>query len=161
MSYQEEIEQSVRSIVEELPEWDADASDAIHQTAENWTIYTSHCHRIMQESSNEDAAFGHMGSDALDGCESFSDVVTRLAYFAVHQDIVDALSEWSDEDKLEARDEGLCEDCGEVCDHGLGDLQNDWKGREGEELCGDCYERWAEDQEDDEDEDDNTDEGEE
>ena len=148
--YQDEIEQSVHAIVTELPEWDSDPHDAIHQTAENWTIYTGKCHYIMRESRNEDAAFDHMGSDALSGCESFSDVVTRLAFFAVHQDIVDALSKWSDEDKLEARGERLCEDCGEVFD--TGDLSDEREGREGDVICEGCHEDWLEDQEDDEEE---------
>jgi len=150
MSYYDEIEDSVRSIVEGLPEWDADPHDSIHERAENWTIYTSHCHRIMRESRNEDAAFDHMGSDALSGCESYSDVVTRLAYFAVHQDIADALSGWSNEDKLEARDEGLCEDCGEVFDNG--DLSDEREGREGDVICEGCHDDWLIDQEDDEEE---------
>ncbi len=157
-SYREEIEDSVQCVVESLPEWDADPHDSIHERAENWTIYTSHCHQIMRESRNEDAAFDHMGSDALDGCQSFSDVVTRLAFFAVHQDIVDALSEWSDEDKLEARDEALCEDCGEV--FATDDLEDDREGREGDNICEGCHEDWLEDQ-DDEDEDEDDDEGEE
>ena len=161
MSYWEEIEQSVQCVVESLPEWDADPGDSIHERAENWTIYTSHCHRIMEESRNEDAAFDHMGSDALDGCKSFSDVVTRLAYFAVHQDIADALSEWSDEDKLEARDEGLCDECGEVFP--ASDLDALREIVEGDNICEGCHEELLEDQDDeDEDEDDdNTDEGEE
>ena len=160
-SYNDEIADSVRSIVEELPEWDADPCDAIFQMAQNWTIYTSDCHRIMRESHNEDAAFDHMGSDVFDGCQSFDDVVTKLAFYAVHQDIGDALSEWSDEDKLEARDEGLCEDCGEV--FATDDLDDEREGREGDSICEGCHEDWLEDQEDeDEDEDDdNTDEGEE
>lgn len=149
-TYREEIEQSVHAVVTELPEWDADASEAIHQTAENWTTYTSHCHRIMRESRNEDAAFGHMGSDALSGCDSFSSVVTRLAYFAVHQDLWDEYGRWSDEDKLEARGEGLCEDCGEV--FGLDDLDDEREGREGDSICEGCHEDWLEDQEDDEEE---------
>ena len=150
MSYQDEIQESVDAIVTGLPEWDADPHDAIHEAAGNWIIYTGRCHHIMRESRNEDAAFDHMGSDALSGCESFSDVVTRLAYYAVHQDIVDTLSEWSDEDKLEARDEGLCEDCGEV--FSLDDLDGEREGREGEYICESCHEDWLEDQEDDEEE---------
>lgn len=148
MSYNDEIGDSVRSIVEGLPEWDADPDDAITEMAENWTIYTSHCHRIMRESSNEDAAFDHMGSDALSGCESYSDVVTRLAYFAVHQDIMDVLSGWSDERKLQVRGEKLCEDCGEPFPKK--DISDERPGREGDDLCEDCYEDWREDQEDEE-----------
>lgn len=159
MSYRDEIEESVHAVVTELPEWDADPHDSISESAGNWTIYTSHCHRIMEESRNEDAAFDHMGSDALSGCESFSDVVNRLAYFAVHQDITDALSEWSDEDKLEARDEALCEDCGEV--FATDDLEDDREGREGDNICEGCHDDWLEDQEDEDEDDDNTDEGEE
>lgn len=157
MSYPEEVQESVHDIVTELPEWDADPHDVISDAARNWTIYTSHCHRIMRESRNEDAAFDHMGSDALDGCESFSDVVTRLAYFAVHQDIVDALSEWSAEDKLEARDEALCDECGQAFPASYLDALRE--GREGDNICEDCHEDWLEDQEDEDD--DNTDEGEE
>ena len=68
-SYRDEIQESVQCVVESLPEWDADPHDSIHERAENWTIYTSDCHRIMRESSNKDAAFDHMGSDALEGCD--------------------------------------------------------------------------------------------
>ena len=158
MSYRDEIEQSVQGVVESLSEWDADPHDSIHEAAGNWTIYTSHCLQIMRESHNEDAAFDHMGSEAIDGCQSWSDVVSRLAFFAVHQDIVDALSEWSAEDKLEARDEALCDECGEVFP--ASDLDALREGREGDNICEGCHDDWLEDQED-EDEDDNTNEGEE
>lgn len=150
MSYNDEIEESVRSIVEGLPEWDADASDAIHQTAENWTIYTGKCHYVMEESRNEDAGFEHMGSDVLDGCQSFDDVVTKLAFWAVYADLWAEMGTLSDADKLVIRGEDHCEDCGEV--FGLDDLDDEREGREGDSICTGCHEDWLEDQEDDEEE---------
>lgn len=150
MSYRDEIEESVQHVVESLPEWDADASDRIFEAAGNWTIYTSDCHRIMRESRNEDAAFVHMGSDALSGCESFDDVVTRLAFFAVYQDLWDEMATLSDEDKLEIRGEDHCADCGEV--FSVSDLECDREGREGDSICEGCHEDWLEDQDDDEEE---------
>lgn len=150
MSYRDEIEESVQCVVESLPEWDADAGDSIHQTAENWTIYTGKCHYVMRESRNEDAGFEHMGPDVLDGCQSFSDVVTKLAFWAVYQDLWDEYGRWSDEDKLEARDEGLCDECGEVFP--ASDLDDEREGREGDSICEGCHEDWLEDQDDDEEE---------
>ena len=35
MSYREEVEDSVHAIVTELPEWDAEPGDAIHEAAGN------------------------------------------------------------------------------------------------------------------------------
>jgi len=150
MGYSDEIAESVRSIVKELPEWDADAGDAIHQTAENWSIYTSDCHDIMRASRNEDAAFDAMGSDALSGCESFRDVVTKLAFYAVYQDLWDEMATLSDEDKLWIRDEDHCADCGKV--FGLDDLDDEREGREGSDICEGCHEDWLEAQDDDEEE---------
>jgi hypothetical protein len=150
MGYNCEIAESVQYIVCSLPEWDADASDRIFEAAGNWTIYTGKCHYVMRESRNEDAAFVHMGPDVLDGCQSFSDVVTKLAFWAVYQDLWDEYGRWSDEDKLEARDEDHCADCGEV--FGLDDLECDREGREGDSICEGCHEDWLEDQDDDEEE---------
>lgn len=149
-TYRDEIQESVSNLVTDLPEWDADPYDKISEVAENWTIYTSDCYRIMRESSNEDAGFDHMGSDALSGCDSFSDVVTRLAYFAVYQDLVDELAGWSDEDKLEARDESICEDCGEARPND--EMSDERPGRDGDHICDSCYDDWQEDQEDEDDE---------
>ena len=149
-TYQAEIQESVSNLVTDLSEWNADPHDKISEVAENWTIYTSDCRRVMRESSNEDAAFDHMGSDALSGCDSFSEVVTRLAYFAVRQDLVDELAGWSDEDKLEARDESLCEDCGDAFPNA--EMSDERPGREGDDICDSCYDEWHEDQEDEDDE---------
>jgi len=161
MSYRDEIQETVADIVQRLPEWNADPYDSIHESADTYVIYTSRCIQILTESSNEDAAFDHMGSDALDGCGSFSEVMSRLAYYAVHQDLCEEYGRLSDWDKLEARDESLCADCEEV--FSVSDLECDRKGREGSDICEGCHEQWMEDNgwEDEDEDDDNTDEGEE
>jgi hypothetical protein len=150
MGYNCEIAESVQYIVCSLPEWDADASDAIFEAAGNWTIYTSHCHRIMRESDSENAGFENMGSGVLDGCESFDDVVTKLAFWAVYADLWAEMGTLSDADKLVIRGEDHCEDCGEV--FGLDDLDDEREGREGDSICEGCHEDWLEDQDDDEEE---------
>ena len=69
-----------------------DATDAIHELVDSswWVIYTHANIACLMHSRSEDAAFDDMGSDALSGCSSFGEVVQRLAFFALRQDVQDA-----------------------------------------------------------------------
>ena len=111
--------------IQEAKDYSDDADEAtetvreqITQTVDGnyWVIYTHAALQGLVHSNNESAFFDH-GMDAS-GWDSFSDVVTQLAYFALEADVWDRM-----EDNWELRlqeyfdDEVLaCEDdeCGET-----------------------------------------------
>lgn len=71
----------------------------IDETADgtSWVIYTHAAAQTLLHSQNESAAFDSLGSDALSGCESYGEVVSRLAYFAIRADIEEAYRDKLDE----------------------------------------------------------------
>ena len=80
-----------------------DLNDVVHENVDSsqWVIYTFRAKKVLEFSSNDDAAFEEMGNDALSGCDSYSDVCTRLAYFAMCADVNDVVA--SDRDEIEER----------------------------------------------------------
>lgn len=80
-----------------------DLYDVVHENVDSsqWVIYTYRAKKVLEFSSNDDAAFEEMGKEALDGCESFADVCVRLAYFAMCADVNDVIA--SDRDEIEER----------------------------------------------------------
>lgn len=94
---------SVQSIAEEAKEAEKrgeDASDFIHESVDGswWVIYTHANVAVLQHTTNEDAAFEQMGSDALIGVDSFGEVMQRLAFWAMRTDVEEAFAELPDED---------------------------------------------------------------
>jgi len=138
VSYTHDVETDANNIIRELSSWDADPSEAVSEAADSEVIYTSRCHEILRASRNSNAAFEEMGPDALEGCDSEWSTVSRLAYFAYHQDLSGAIYDLSDEDRLAIREEGICECCGEVFPES--DLDDEREGCEGQTLCETCYE---------------------
>jgi hypothetical protein len=78
-----------------------DAHDYIHESVDgsHYVIYTHANVTALQESENESAAFDDMGADALAGCDSYSAVMARLAYYAMSADVHQSLEELREEAK--------------------------------------------------------------
>lgn len=66
--------------------------------ARTYVIYTHANATCLRESDNHDAAFEHVGDDALSGCKSYGDVMARLAYWAMREDVEAAFSNLGDDD---------------------------------------------------------------
>ena len=114
-----------------------DAYDAIDQLADSAVIYTSEALKIMQHTANDDA-FTDVG---LEGCDSWSEVVTRAAYFAYKADLYDEAREWSEEDIFAARKVFRCMDCGDVTpDEEKYEDEDDAD----QARCDSCHADWAE-----------------
>ena len=58
-----------------------------------WVIYTHAATAALQHSENESAGFEEMGSEVLDGCDSYAKVMRRLAFHALRADISNRV-EW-------------------------------------------------------------------
>ena len=80
-----------------------DVSDAVHEGVDGswWTIYTHASIAVLAHSQNDDRIFDDMGSDALSGCDSMSEVYTRAAYYAMCADV----HEWIDANPAEEEEE--------------------------------------------------------
>lgn len=90
-----EYRESVESFAQEAHERIADGEDegdVFHEITDNadWVIYPAHSIAVLAHSENDDAAFDELGKDALDGCDSTASVYTRLAFYAMRQDIMEA-----------------------------------------------------------------------
>ena len=88
---------TVEAIVEEAREAEEEGGDVeefIHESVDGseWIIYTHKAMKVLQYSDNDNALFDEVGVEGLKGVRSFSDVVTRLAYFAMVQDVYDRLN---------------------------------------------------------------------
>lgn len=130
------------------------AYDAIHELADNHSTYTSTCNATMQHTNNDDA-FTEVG---LDGCSSWSEVVSRAAFYAYRQDLIDEAHTWAEEDIFKERKVFRCRDCSEVFP--LDDAQDcpTFPDDDEERRCESCHMDYVEmlaeeDDEDDEDED--------
>ena len=136
--YRDDIESTVEDMWSdyELDSVD-DAYDAISQIADVAVTYTSQALTIMQYTDNEDA-FGDVG---LEGCDSWSEVVTRAAYFAYRADLYDEAHKWSEEDIFEARKVFRCMDCGDVTPN-----EDKYKDEEDADQarCDSCHADWVE-----------------
>jgi hypothetical protein len=73
-------------------------SDVLHEECDGsyWVIYYHASRQCLEFSPNEDACFDVMGDGALEGCDSYGMVTTRLAYFALQQDVSEAAQELID-----------------------------------------------------------------
>ena len=77
-----------------------DLSDSIYEMVDgsSWIIYTHKALKVLEYTSNEDALFD--GPNALMDADSFSDAITRMAFYAMMQDVYDHLPD-EDEDEDE------------------------------------------------------------
>lgn len=84
-----------------------DEVDATHEEVDGswWIIYTHASIAVLRHSQNDDAIFDDMGSDALQGCASMSEVYTRAAYYAMRQDVAEWVRDNPAEDEDEDEDE--------------------------------------------------------
>jgi len=114
-----------------------DAYDALAELADSAVTYTSTALEIMQHTDNDDA-FTDVG---LEGCGSWSEVVTRAAYFAYRADLYDEASKWSEEDIFAVRKVFRCMDCNDV-------TPDDEKHEDEEDAdqarCDSCHADWVE-----------------
>lgn len=112
MSYQENktyrqfVEGCIEGIKEDYfyPGSDMDLSDAIHQNVDNHVIYYADQDFILRHTSNEDAFFEITGERIE--ADSFQEVKTQLAYWALYQDVSEEIDaeRWEEiRDYLEER----------------------------------------------------------
>lgn len=85
-------------------------TDAIHEECDGsyWVIYYHAAGKCLEYSRNQDAGFDSMGDDCLSGCDSYGMVVTRLAYFALEQDVSEAVSELAETAENEHSPQLVC-----------------------------------------------------
>lgn len=71
-----------------------DQGDALHFAVDSheFIIYTHRARAVLLHSRNEDACIEETGDDAFYGSQSMADVYSRAAYFAMCQDVRDAMA---------------------------------------------------------------------
>ena len=76
-----------------------DEQDAIHESVDGseWVIYHGRARFVCRVSQNEDAIIDQMGSEAFASVSSVQECLTRAAYWAMLQDVVDVLEEVREE----------------------------------------------------------------
>ena len=89
---------AVKNLAEAVLEREAggeELSDVLHEEVDGsyYVIYYHAARECLEFSSNKDAAFESIGDDALSGCDSYGMVVTRLAFFALEQDVLAAVED--------------------------------------------------------------------
>lgn len=64
-------------------------SDLVHEQVDSsqYTIYNAYHLDILKYSDNDNALINELGTSALDGVESFNDVMGRFAYWALYNDV--------------------------------------------------------------------------
>lgn len=149
--YNEDIKESAHCIIQEAEDYDDDLSDSIHETADNAVIYHSSIIEIISESRNLNAIEDVGLMDNLGSADTVGNVLGRIAYWAYHADLTQAVNAISDEERLEIRDEFKCEDCDSV------ESQGDAHEFDDMTLCFDCYEERMEEYEEEEEEDEEAD----
>jgi hypothetical protein len=85
---------TVRAIAAEIAELpEDDQYDRLHEEVDGsaWIIYTYAQRQLLRHTDNEDAVEDVYGSDWLSMCETWDKAHTARAYFAMYQDIADAL----------------------------------------------------------------------
>jgi hypothetical protein len=78
----------------------AEYSDAVHEWVDGsqWVIYTYRAQLLLTFSSNSDAGPDEIGWEGLvSGCDGWSDLYSRGAYFAMCADVSEAIDRILDE----------------------------------------------------------------
>ena len=143
--YHEEIARIVEDILEDARSYCDSAREAeehidqsLHETIDghSYVIYTHEAAMVLHHSSNEDAFFEE-GMEAS-GWESYSDVVTQLAFFAMRQDVQEAMPDDWQEDLGSYFDDPIleCPECGESYTAKTAEEEGVLAG----EMCPECEE---------------------
>lgn len=95
-AYWTEIRELAETVAKEARERGADVYDVLHETIDGhgWVIYTYSAEQVMHHTSSEDA----MWEDGTPEAGSWSELVARAAYYAMRQDVTDALHELEEEE---------------------------------------------------------------
>jgi len=102
--YKTEIQDIAHGIIEECLKFpDIDLQDYTHQTVDGhrWIIYTSYHQDIVNNSDNEDSYLDNYGNEdlgALVAEHGLDHAIMVQAFYAMHQDVQDAIGELSHED---------------------------------------------------------------
>lgn len=156
--YWDDVESTVANmwVDYELDSMD-EAYDALSELAESHATYTSTCNATMQHTDNDDA-FRELG---LDGCTTWSEVVSRAAFCAYRQDLIDEAHKWTEEDIFKERKVFRCRDCSEVTP--LADAQDcpTYPDDDDERRCESCHMDYVETLAEEEDYDDEDEDGDE
>jgi hypothetical protein len=101
----ESVKENALERRKELDPYDENISDIIHETVGNsqYIIYTAYHYDIIACSDNRDAYFEEFGNV---GAMNTSQLLRSIAFFALLQDVTDALNGWkpSDDDEEDTLD---------------------------------------------------------
>jgi len=107
-SYWDNVEETAQWVKDNYKDYGGNVHDALNESVESdrWVFITWKAHKTMEHTANEDALWDQMGSMEAD---SWSQVVTQAAFFALSQDITDKMFEmgwdggesWGEDDEDE------------------------------------------------------------
>jgi hypothetical protein len=75
--------------IDESKEYEEELWDTIWSQVDSswWMTYTHASLAVLQHTDHPDALFEEMGSDALAGVDSFSEAISRMAFYALLTDV--------------------------------------------------------------------------
>lgn len=101
LEYFTDVNRIAKDIIKEVGTDEfAEYSDAIHEWVDGnmWVIYTYRAQLLLTFSSNSDAGPDSIGWEGLvSGCNGWSDLYSRGAYFAMCADVSEAIDRILDE----------------------------------------------------------------
>lgn len=113
--YRQSVQGIAQEIFDESPDDDGDDGYRISDSVDSseWIIYNWRNLRVLQYSHNDAAGLDEMGQELFAGCSTMSEVYARAAYYAMAQDVAEAVQELRAE---RADDPGLgISDADELC----------------------------------------------
>ena len=92
--YLDAVECHAAEVLRRVRDEGADLYDALHEGADNsqWVIYTGRARAVLAWSKNENAAWDVDGVDTFRTAKSMDDIFTVGAFFALRQDIEEAVA---------------------------------------------------------------------
>ena len=99
--YWKDVKSLAAEAVEQAAEYDGEVGDAAHQLVDGfpWVFMHYGAQKTLEHSSNDNYAFEELGAEeALAGCESLSEVHVRCAYYALMQDVYEAIEKAKESD---------------------------------------------------------------
>ena len=99
--YRESVKTIAEWIIQEHESYE-DRHDAVHEAvdASEWVIYTGRAQKVLEHSGNSDAGPDSLGwEDFVADATGWSELYTRGAYFAMAQDVYEALAEMYEEEE--------------------------------------------------------------
>ena len=117
--YERSIMDAAKEIIskgDEIPSEDymGEYNARIHEEADNAVIYDHRCLDILRFCGNSSAAFDRAGREWLDGKDTFSGVMSALAYYAYTEDLAEVVYGFSDAEAHELMGHHQCEECDEL-----------------------------------------------